>query len=206
MEYGGWYYSNLTLPPGTDDPIGAGMATMPPIPEGFVERVEYLERNAVRFGEHAREVDLDQDVWVFDSTAPARFWLSQTILEVGLHAWDASTAVARPSPLTPQISVEGVEQLCAMTFHRGRWWGEPWTAPSTPFGLIALDTGDEWFVHDRDDGRGAFEREGAERAATRASGTAEHLLLWLGGRMSASEITIVGDPDLAEAWRPDWAS
>lgn len=204
LEYAGWYYSNLTLAPGTPDPLSAAMGAMPPAPEGFDELLDYIVRNASRFADHAREVDLDREVWVFDSVGLARFWLRQTIMEVGVHAWDAAMAGGRPSPLSEQISLEAVDQICAMQYHRGHWWGEPWTPPSTPFCLIATDAEISWFMYE-EGGRAHYESGGAEKASARAAAPAESLYLWLAGRQTPSEVAVIGDPAIAQAWRPDWS-
>ncbi len=204
LEYAAWYYSNLTLAPGHPDPIKAAMDARPQSPDDFGDLLDYVARNASRFADHARQVDLDRAVWVFDSVGPARFWLRQTIMEVAGHAWDAAMAVGHPSPLSEQISVEAVDQLCAMQYHRGRWWGEPWTPPSTPYGLTATDAGISWLLYE-EGGRAHYESGGAEQASTRVAAPAESLYLWLAGRQAPSEVVVIGDPAIAQAWRPDWS-
>ncbi len=125
VEYAGWYYSNLTLAPGHPDPMKATAAALPSIPDEFEELLDYIVRNASRFADHARDIHLDRNVWVFDSTAPARFWLRQIIMEVAVHVWDAAMAVGNPSPLSEQITLEVIDQDCAMQYHRGHGGRRP---------------------------------------------------------------------------------
>lgn len=201
MEYGGWYYSNLTIAPGSEDPIAAAMAARPPFPDDFASQVDYIEENAARFANHAGDVDLDADVWIFNSVGPARFWLRQTIMEVAVHVWDAAMAVEQPSPLTKEISLEGVDQLCDMQYHRGQWWGDPWTPPDTPFGIVATDAKASWLSF-AVDGR-AYHQPGGVDAPAKVTGTVESLYLWLFGRATPSEVEVVGDPAVISGWRPD---
>ncbi len=140
LELAGWYYSNLTLAPGTADPIAAAMAAAPERSEGYVALIDYVEGAAARFAEQARKVDLDADVWVFDDIGPARFWLRQTVLEVGLHADDAAGAVGHPSPLDAEIATEAIGQYVGNLAHHGRWWGEPHAPPPQPIGIVVTDT------------------------------------------------------------------
>jgi uncharacterized protein (TIGR03083 family) len=203
MEYAGWYYSNLTLPPHHTDPIAVAMAAMPPVPEDYGDLVDYVERNAARFADRAKSVDLDGDTWAFNSMAPARFWLRQTIMEVAIHVWDVAMVVDHPSPLTKEISLEGIDQLCVMQYHRGQWWGEPWTPPTTPCGLVASDASASWLIYD--DGGRAYFTSGGDDAPLRVSAPAESLYLWLVGREPPSEVEIVGDAAAIARWRPDLA-
>ncbi len=200
VEFADWCYSNLTLAPGHSDPLKATAAALPPMPDDFDELLGYIVLNASRFADHARDIDLESEVWVFDSVGPARFWLRQTIMEVAVHVWDAATAVGHPSPLSEQISLEVIDQDCAMQFHRGHWWGEPWTPPSTPFGLIASDTGASWYLFE-DGGRANYRSGGAQNATAQVAAPAESLCLWLAGRTTPSEVTVIGDPAIAQAWR-----
>ena len=200
VEYAGWYYSNLTLAPGHPDPMKAMAAVLPPMPDEFEELLDYIARNASRFADHASDIDLDRDVWVFDSVGPAQFWLRQTIMEVAVHTWDAAMAVGHPSPLSKQISLEVIDQKCAAQYHRGHWWGEPWTPPSTPFGLVATDSGASWCLYE-EGGRAHYESGNAKNAAVRVTAPAESLCLWLAGRQTPSEVTVIGDPAIAKAWR-----
>ena len=155
-EYAGWYYANLTIPPDVEDPMGPTTQILTPFPDEFADLVDYVERHARRFGDHAREVDLDLDTWVFNDVGPARFWLRQTIMEVAIHVWDAAMVAGRASPLTDEISLEGIDQVCVMQYHRGQWWGDPWIPPSTPCGLVATDADASWLMYE-DAGRAYFE-------------------------------------------------
>ena len=180
------------------------MAGMPPYPDDFGKLLDDVARHAERFAAHARTVDLDAEVWIFDSAGPARFWLRQTIMEVALHVWDAARTVGHPSPLTPEIAVEGLEQFCVMQHHRGRWWGDPWTPPVTPFGITATDTGASWLMF-ADGDRGSYQPGRAAEAPVRATAPAESLYLWFAGREAPDDVEIVGDPAVAQAWLPQMA-
>ncbi len=177
LEFGGWYYSNLTLPPTGTEPIAAA-----------------------RFAERAGEVDLDAGVWVFDRVGPARFWLRQTVLETGLHAWDAAGAVAHPSPLDAEIATEAIDQYLDNLAHHGRWWGEPHTPPVRPVGIVATDAGRSWVVRGEGDRTmGASGRGDQEPIRIAAPGVS--LLLWLTGREPEDAPEILGDLSPAAEWQ-----
>lgn len=80
----------------------------------------------------------------------------------------------------------------------------PTPEPSAPFGLTATDAGTSWFMYE-EGGRAHYECGGAEKASARAAAPAESLYLWLAGRQTPSEVAVIGDPAIAQAWRPDWS-
>jgi uncharacterized protein (TIGR03083 family) len=203
-EYAGWYYYNLTHDPAGSDLVQA-FAAAPPYPEVFDDQVDYLEHHAARFADRAAAVDLDADVWAFGSVEPARWWLRQAVMEVGMHTWDATAAVDHPSTLTPAVAVETVDQfVVGMTWEHRQWVSEAWPEfapgavelPTESFGLRTSDTGDSWLVHGHD-GRVVAEAGGAEAgAAVRAP--AEALARWVWGR--PAEVSLDGEPDLVAVW------
>jgi len=134
---------------------------------------------------------LDQDpatpAWTFRPPHTVGFWQRRRCHEALVHRWDAEHALGLASAIDPAFADDGVAEvfdtMALYQVDRGHA-----RAPERAIRLQATDTGSAWTY-----GPGA--------PVATISGTAEHLLLMLWGRLSSGDQAIrwEGDRDAGEA-------
>jgi uncharacterized protein (TIGR03083 family) len=135
---------------------------------------------------------------------PLTFWARRQAHETAVHRSDAEAALGARTPVDAAFAADGMDELLLGFAARRR-------EPPALAGVVALECGDapSWRV------RMGGERIVAERAGTRAGGSADDgadsgagvrvrggasdLYLWLWNR--PADVTIEGEPALAEQWR-----
>jgi uncharacterized protein (TIGR03083 family) len=141
--------------------------------------------------------DGDGTVATFIGPRPRRWWWRRQAHETSLHRWDAESAIGAPTPIAPELAVDGVDELFETFLPRvppDRLGGDGATVH-----LHATDTDGEWVLRFDAD---AVRIERAHRkgdVAARAS--ASDLLLFLYGRRSPAELEVFGDSTILDRWQ-----
>jgi uncharacterized protein (TIGR03083 family) len=118
------------------------------------------------------------------------WWARRMAHEVAVHRWDVAAAVGSPSPVEPDLAVDGVDELLTVFL--------PHTLESRPvdglggtFSVEASDTGDAWFGRLSPETADVVRGTPASLPDARLRGTASDLVLALWGR--PAPITAEGD-------------
>ncbi|MDG6106192.1 maleylpyruvate isomerase family mycothiol-dependent enzyme [Dactylosporangium aurantiacum] len=159
-----------------------------------------------------RQAGPDRGCWTWWGTsqspqtsgAVARHQLQQ----LAVHTYDAQVAVGAPQPLPDDVALDGVDEFlttCCAT-------ASPWPHQPAVVDYHATDGG-SWRLWLSADGArtahlpsGAATGEGGERADVAAWGTANDLVMFFYGRITAASLRVEGDPGIFDqliAWEPE---
>ena len=173
--------AELAEPPADDDALLAWVA------EGHHALVETL-----------RAADPAIECWSFlRSPSPLAFWARRQAHETAIHRVDAESAAGDPAGVAAPFAVDGIDELLLGFLARrsGRLLSEE---PVT-LGVHARDTGDDWWIEIRPDGRSV--RRGAADADCAVTGDASDLYLFLWNRRDDDGLGVTGDRRVLGLWR-----
>ncbi|WP_040803367.1 maleylpyruvate isomerase family mycothiol-dependent enzyme [Nocardia concava] len=184
------------------------MAALPADPSDWEA---WLAESAQRVADACSDDAFDAPVFnpAADGRSGTRFWLSSMLNEAVVHGFDAAAAANRPVDIDSDVAAALITNHLAMltaptwemqrpeSAHALRGTGQTlqWLATD-----IADETG-AWFVERRSDG--VTWQPGTHAADVMVSGPAQSLLLTLTRRLpltEATDITVDGDPALAQHW------
>ena len=141
--------------------------------------------------------DPDDLVSTFVGPRLIRWWWRRQAQENLLHRWDAESAIGTPTPLDPELAVDGIDELFEVFLPRKPV--ERFGADGSTAHLHAIDAHGEWLLtFDADVVR--VERE-HRKGDVAARGTASDLLLFLYGRVPASRLDVFGDETVLRRWQ-----
>jgi uncharacterized protein (TIGR03083 family) len=174
-------------------------------PDGPEATLAGFEQGVARLLETLHGTDPDQPVWNwFDrGPAPARFWFRRMAHETAVHRWDGEAAAGDPSPIAPDLAVDGIDEFLGFI---GLWLArQPVADLQGSLHLHATDTdGDrrgEWSIDLWPD-RVEHRREHRKAdAAIRAP--VSDLQLWMLNRVppDSPRLQVFGDRAIIDAWR-----
>ena len=145
------------------------------------------------------DVPVDATTWhPFPAPRTAGVWRRRQLHELTVHRWDAQDAIGDAAAIGPAVASDGVDEYLSMMLPRRiiRDGGE---LPQSSLHVHCTDTPGEWLVWSAGN-EVQLRREHAKGdAALRGSAEALLLALW-GRRHRRSDIDVVGDPAVAEAW------
>jgi uncharacterized protein (TIGR03083 family) len=155
-------------------------------------------RWAPRPGRTLRAADPALECWTFlRAPSPLAFWARRQAHETAIHRVDAESATADVTPMAPVFSVDGIDELLLGFFARR---SSPLVCdPPLALGVRARDTGDEWSIEIRPDGR-SVQRGGAQGDCV-VTGKANDLYLFLWNRRDDAGLDVTGDRRVLELWR-----
>jgi uncharacterized protein (TIGR03083 family) len=141
--------------------------------------------------------DGDEIVASFVGPRSRRWWWRRQAHETSVHRWDAESAIGTPTPIAPELAVDGVDELFEIFVPRvnpERLGGDDATVH-----LHATDSAGEWVLQFAAD---AVRIERAHRKGdVAARGSASDLLLFLYGRRSADDLEVFGDRTVLDRWQ-----
>jgi len=168
----------LTVPDPTGD-LGTWMR------EGLDQVLETLERDA------------DEMVATFVGPQPRRWWRRRQAHETSVHRWDAESAIGDPTPIDPELAVDGVDELFETFLPRVK--PEGFGGDGATVHLHATDTDGEWVL--RFDADAVRVERAHRKGDVAARGSASDLLLFLYGRRAAAELDVFGDATILDRWQ-----
>ncbi|GAA3473462.1 maleylpyruvate isomerase family mycothiol-dependent enzyme [Nonomuraea roseola] len=125
--------------------------------------------------------DPSAEAWTFHPPGTVGFWRRRRCLEALVHRWDAENALGTAGILDPELASEGVTEVFDTIAPRQVVRGRT-RPPGCAVRLDATDTGSSWTY-----GPGA--------PVAKVSGTADHLLLMLWGRLPMTDEVLVWEGD-----------
>lgn len=174
---------------------------LPPPPEDPGQVLAWYQEGLAGLLATLESADPAATTWTFSVRGDQHvsWWLRRMALETAVHRWDAEVAATgAPTPLPPELGVEGVDELLAEMLP-GMLAGAEGIRGTLH--LHATDVAGEWWV-DLDAEGAPWRREHA-KADTAARGPASGLYLWLLNRLSPAEagLEVFGGDELVDAWR-----
>jgi uncharacterized protein (TIGR03083 family) len=135
-------------------------------------------------------------VWTFGSDRTVAFWRRRRALESAVHRYDAQLAAGSPEPIEAQLAADGVDEFLGVFVPR---WGKEVAAGGETLHFHCTDVEGEWLVS-RDDQGVRVTREHA-KGDVAARGPASDLMLFVWGRVPASQLEVFGDATLLDRFR-----
>ncbi len=155
--------------------------------------VEAFRSGAQALVDALSSVSPDTPVWTFSSTdRTAAFWQRRRSQETAVHRYDAELAAGTPTPIDAALAVDGIDEILTVFLPRMVDNFEPMGDGTVH--LHCTDVDGEW-LFTRRDGEVTVTAEHA-KGDVAARGTASDLLLFLWGRVPASELEVFGDAEL----------
>lgn len=178
---------------------GAPPSAPPSSPDDVEDLVAQFRHDAQALVDALAAADPAGPTWhPFGGPMETWVWHRRQAHEHTIHGWDAERAVGETTPLDAELASDGIDEYLSVGLPRvlGRDGVE---APSGSLHLHCTDVDGEWLVW-FDDGLQLRREHAKGDAAVR--GPAEAMLLTLWGRSTPrrSELDVVGDASVAEAW------
>jgi len=124
----------------------------------------------------------DAPVWNWSGQdATAAFWARRMAHEVAVHRWDAALALGERSEVDADLAADGVDESLNV-FLPHALAKRPVDRLAGTFGVVAIDTGDQWWGRLRPDSSEVSRGAAPSRPDAELRGTAGDLLLALWGR------------------------
>lgn len=138
------------------------------------------------------KTDPSTSVWTFSpADRTAQFWFRRRAHETSIHRFDAQLAAETTAPIDAPLAADGVDEF--LTFFAPRW-GKDAVGVGETLHFHCTDIEGEWLLLGSDDGV-TVTREHAKGDAA-ARGSASDLMLFVWGRVPASQVEVFGDGDL----------
>jgi uncharacterized protein (TIGR03083 family) len=180
----------------------------PPRPAHWPGLTEFFASASAELGSVLAITPPQTTVWTWADDKTAGFVRRRQAHEALIHRVDAELTTGERTPLDPELSADGVDEMLRLIFGGDLpEWGMFTADEGRTLRIAAADTGDRWMINighfsgtDPDDGR-AYDRQGiqvtdagpgAEPAAT-ISGDAGDLDCWLWGRSPLGAVERSGD-------------
>jgi uncharacterized protein (TIGR03083 family) len=172
-------------------------AAMPRVEANDPEFPEWFATQTQRLLTECRLVPPDAVCWTPHPliTATGAYWTRRIAYDTLVHRWDAEAGagIAGP-PMEPAVAADAIDELLDVGLRVARLIAN---APAGPGIVLACtDAPDTWYVDLTEAGHLDMSTEPIETAVT-LRGAAEALLLWLWGRVDATDHNIEIDGDRA---------
>jgi uncharacterized protein (TIGR03083 family) len=154
------------------------------VQDGLADLIAYLE-----------STELDEACWTFVGPGTRRFWARRQAMEVAVHRWDAEHTIGEVAPIDADVAADGIEEW--LDVQSSRWFkgGEPITGSVH---LHATDGEGEWLVEV--DGDRLEWRRGHHKGDVAVRGARSDLMLLAWRRREPSEVEVLGDAGLLDAF------
>lgn len=160
-------------------------------------RIDWVREGGAALADALESRSPDDPAWTWAPPQTVAFWCRRQAHETAMHRVDAELASGDPSPITPELAADGIDELLGFLPHRP--WADPITGNGETVHLHCTDVEGEWLVRLGADGL-EVEREHA-KGDVAARGNASALLCWTMGRGPIDAIEVHGDAALLDRWR-----
>lgn len=131
------------------------------------------------------DTDPDAEAWTFAPPRTVAFWQRRRCLETLIHRWDAQHALGGAAPFEPALAHDGVSEVFDTFAPRQVRKGRA-APPTHALRLESTDTGGSWTY-------------GPDAPVATVTGSAEHLLLMLWGRLARDDRALNWEGDRVAA-------
>ena len=156
--------------------------------------VEWFEEGLAGLLAALREADPDEPAWTFDPNNRTKgFWFRRQAHETAVHGVDAKQGAGVSVSIDADLAADGIDEL--LTAYVPRIVKAASIEPGGTVHVHTTDVEGEWLLTFGDDGPSVERGHAKGDAAVR--GPAEHLYLWLWGRMPIDGLEVFGDEAMA---------
>jgi uncharacterized protein (TIGR03083 family) len=186
----------------------------PPRPAGRAGLLGFYRRASADLREVLAAVPAAAPAWTWSQDHTVGFIRRRQAHEALIHRVDAELAAGGRSPMDPQLSSDGVDEVLRIMYGGDvPEWGTFTSSSGTVLRLQATDTGQSWLVTvgrftgtDPDD-QTRYDEPGIQVTSGRGTGTAASICgtaadldCWLWHRPSLMAVERSGDPDVLSAF------
>jgi uncharacterized protein (TIGR03083 family) len=169
---------------------------IPPAPEGDAV-LGFFEDGLARVVAALAAIDPDEPVYAWSGTGNGRFYHRRMAHEIAIHRFDAQSAHGVPEPFDPELAADGIDEYyTALVQFSVRRWKRP--LPAGSMHLHRTDGDGEWLV--RPDGAEVVVTREHAKGDVAVRGPASDLFRFVWNRGRSDELTLFGDPALADEW------
>lgn len=170
-----------------------------PAPDGDVPR--WFAEGVDEMVETLEGADPAMSCWGLGPRPTVGFWTRRMAIETDVHRWDAEAAVGEPTPLSPEVALDAIDELQVMA---PRWSPSEGASirPGPVVNVAPEASQDRWTLVEHESG---YEFIPGALADATVSGSASDLLLALFGRRHGP-LTETGDTDAHRHWKAIVAS
>lgn len=175
-----------------------------PLPPDPADWSAWLTAGGRELMEILEAADPEAPVWAWGADQHVRFWARRMLHETTVHRCDAQLALGVPTPVDPEVAVDGIDEFLDNLPHAANFApgvlnlrGDPATLR-----LAATDQGAVWSVTLYEEGF-TWSHEsppGGAHAAVTADAADLYLFVW--GRVGLDDprLLVDGDPGLLQHW------
>lgn len=156
--------------------------------------LDYFKEQATRIQDALAAADPAQPTWAWwPPNQTAAFAQRRMAHETSIHRWDAESAHGVQTPIVPrELASDGIDE--AVKNELTGWPDEGKTFPNASFHVHCTDGPGEWMI--RASGKTIEVTDEHATADLAITGSASDLVLFIWGRISATQLTLHGDQDL----------
>ncbi len=191
-------YEDLDLPPEYKSLFDAEFDTdaavkQPATPPGLLA---LFEQTAATLEQTLGAANFEERVWTwFPPDQTAGFWMRRMAQETAVHRWDTQLARGHTEPIEPELARDGIDEVFDIMAPSRRRPGETFRqGAGESYHFHRTDGPGEWLLRFAGDDMTVTHEHAKADVAVR--GTASDLLLFLWGRIPASQLEVFGDAAL----------
>ncbi|HEV3311432.1 MAG TPA: maleylpyruvate isomerase family mycothiol-dependent enzyme [Chloroflexota bacterium] len=160
--------------------------------------LDYFNEQSKRIQDVLAAADPAQPTWAWwPRNQTAAFAQRRMAHESSIHRWDAESAHGVQTPIVPrELASDGVDE--AVKNELTGWPDEGKTFPNASFHVHCTDGPGEWMI--RAAGKTIKVSDEHAKADLAITGPASSLLLFIWGRIPATQLTLYGNQDLVPAF------
>ena len=169
---------------------------LPDMPKGD-DAIDALEERSAALADALEGLPEDYPIWNWFGIEPPipGFYHRRMAQETAVHRWDGQAAAGTTAPIANELAADGIDE--ALSLFLG---AEPVEADlGGTLHLHATDADSEWLI--RTDGGRLVATPEHTKADVAVRGTASDLLLFLWNRIPAASLDVIGNADVARAWK-----
>ncbi|MGI8435071.1 MAG: maleylpyruvate isomerase family mycothiol-dependent enzyme [Nocardioidaceae bacterium] len=149
--------------------------------------------------------DPSESTVTFGKDKTVGFWLRRMACEVAVHRYDAELAFDEPTPIEPDLAVDGIDEALDVML-AGPWWDDRVTTEHPVEAVVAVQSGGvRWLCDVRRSGvtvdRAATDAGAGSTPVGTISGEPQDVFLWLWGRVGDERVELSGDPQTVAEFR-----
>jgi uncharacterized protein (TIGR03083 family) len=206
-----WFWGTIVAGRLTESPDDEAH---PPRPSERAAIRDFYDASSATLAESLETTADDVPMWTWSNDHTAGFIRRRQAHEALIHRVDAELTAGTRTPLDPDLSDDGIDEVLRVMYGGVPTWGTFTARPAQTIRFGTTDTGHTWvatlgqFVGTDPDGDTALDvldlrvadtDDGAPTAAE-VRGSAADLDCWLWRRPALGEIERTGDPDVLDAF------
>jgi uncharacterized protein (TIGR03083 family) len=169
---------------------------LPDMPRGD-DAVDAFEERSAALADALEGLPEDYPIWNWFGIEPPipGFYHRRMAQETAVHRWDAQAAAGTTAPIATDLAADGIDEALELFLNADAVEGDL----GGSMHLHATDAESEWVIRSADGKLVATAEHAKSDVAVR--GAASDLLLFLWNRIPAGSLDVVGNAEVARAWK-----